>query len=421
MKVPTDKGDVEGVVNDRVVTFKGIPYAAPPVKNLRWQRPPPAMPWSGVRRCDKFGKSCIQPRFDEMDGTELVGEQSEDCLYLNVWATGGGTTARKPAMVWIHGGGFQISDGIASAYDGTQLALKGAVVVTFNYRLGHLGFFAHPALERETRGTRELRPARPDQGAEVGEEQHRRVRRRPRQRDDLRAVGRRRERADAVRVAGGAKPVRYYFSYVPVMLRPVWLHDVPHGGELVFPFDSGSRKRLQETRLELYATMYPDFVKWIGIERSELQFRGRPPRGGTTASDAVPSQGSAWTAHDGSRRGGALRQLAHAGLKLIGRALHRLLHPVASGAPRWLASRPRPYGCLAPASICALGACKVLAAHTRFLTSSGFARFSPAMIRGDRRGRARWSSLAQWLSAPWFAASLADAASPGQPSVAHAW
>lgn len=152
MKVTTDKGDVEGTVKDRVVAFKGVPFAAPPVSERRWQRPQPATPWTGVRRCDRFGKSCIQPVFPSMDGTEPVGEQSEDCLYLNVWTTGGGTAARKPVMVWIHGGAFQIGNGIASAYDGTRLALKGAVVVTFNYRLGHLGFFAHPALEREERG-----------------------------------------------------------------------------------------------------------------------------------------------------------------------------------------------------------------------------------------------------------------------------
>jgi len=152
MRVSTDKGEVEGTVEDRVVVFKGIPYAAPPVGDLRWQRPQPASPWSGVRKCDTFSKSCIQPVFASMDGTEPVGKQSEDSLYLNVWTTGGGTTARKPVMVWIHGGGFQIGDGVASAYNGTRLALKGAIVVTFNYRLGHLGFFAHPSLERETRG-----------------------------------------------------------------------------------------------------------------------------------------------------------------------------------------------------------------------------------------------------------------------------
>jgi len=148
MIVQTDKGKIEGTTRDGVTVFKGVPYAAPPVAELRWKPPKPAHPWSGVRKADSFSKACIQPVFASMDGMEPVGEQSEDCLYLNVWTPGGGE-AHKPVMVWIHGGAFQIGSGTARAYDGTPLARKGAVVVTLNYRLGHLGFFAHPALEAE--------------------------------------------------------------------------------------------------------------------------------------------------------------------------------------------------------------------------------------------------------------------------------
>lgn len=148
MIIETDKGKVEGITRDGVTVFKGIPFAAPPVRELRWDRPHDTEEWPGVRKADTFGKASIQPVFPSMDGTEPVGEQSEDCLYLNVWTTGGGATARKPVMVWIHGGAFRIGSGSSKVYDGSSLAKRGAVVVTFNYRLGYLGFFAHPALDQ---------------------------------------------------------------------------------------------------------------------------------------------------------------------------------------------------------------------------------------------------------------------------------
>jgi len=152
MSVQTDKGQLEGITKNGVTVFKGIPFAAPPVGPLRWKAPQPVAAWEGVKQAGTFGKACIQPVFESMDGAEPVGEQSEDCLYLNVWTTGGATDAQKPVMVWIHGGAFKIGDGASTMYDGTPLAQKGAVVVTFNYRLGHLGFFAHPALEKESPG-----------------------------------------------------------------------------------------------------------------------------------------------------------------------------------------------------------------------------------------------------------------------------
>jgi para-nitrobenzyl esterase len=149
MIVQTDKGKLEGTTHGDVTVFKGIPFAAPPVVELRWRPPQPVAAWGGVRKADKLGSACIQPVYGPMDGAEPVGAQSEDCLYLNVWTSGKPRIRPRPVMVWIHGGAFKIGDGASTMYDGSPLARKGAVVVTFNYRLGHLGFFAHPALERE--------------------------------------------------------------------------------------------------------------------------------------------------------------------------------------------------------------------------------------------------------------------------------
>jgi para-nitrobenzyl esterase len=154
MIVKTTKGRLEGITERGVNVFKGIPFAAPPVGDLRWQAPQEVAAWNDVRKADKFGRSCPQPVFPPIDGSEPIGKMSEDCLYLNVWTTHTelGPTIARPVMVWIHGGAYKIGDGISTVYDGSPLAKKGAVVVTFNYRLGHLGFFAHPALERENRG-----------------------------------------------------------------------------------------------------------------------------------------------------------------------------------------------------------------------------------------------------------------------------
>lgn len=154
MMIRTTKGKVEGAAANGVTVFKGIPFAKPPIGDLRWRPPEPMKSWEGTRRADSFGKACIQPVI-EMEGFEpiLPEDQSEDCLYLNVWtprASGSiETQALRPVMVWIHGGAFRIGEGSTPLYDGTALAKQGAVVVTFNYRLGHLGFFAHPALQKD--------------------------------------------------------------------------------------------------------------------------------------------------------------------------------------------------------------------------------------------------------------------------------
>ena len=142
--VRVDGGLIRGVNAAGVSSFKGLPYAAPPTGKLRWRPPQPASSWSGVRDATQFGPSCPQAQV----GNPFLppGTISEDCLYLNVY-TPARTAAMikgRPVLVWIHGGGL-VQDG-ARDYDGTKLAADGTVVVTINYRLGALGFFAHPAL-----------------------------------------------------------------------------------------------------------------------------------------------------------------------------------------------------------------------------------------------------------------------------------
>jgi para-nitrobenzyl esterase len=142
-----EQGVLIGRVDEGVSNFKGVPYARPPIGPLRWRAPQRAEPWSGERDAARVGAICIQP---PANGDPGVGPlpMSEDCLTLNVWAP----TERvgpRPVMVWIHGGGFNNGSGTADLYDGTNLAKRGVVVVTVNYRLGRLGFFDHPALAAE--------------------------------------------------------------------------------------------------------------------------------------------------------------------------------------------------------------------------------------------------------------------------------
>ena len=128
--------------NADVIAFKGIPYAAPPVGDLRWRPPQPADGWQGVRDASASGPICIQ------NGGQDV-PQDEDCLLLNVWAPRE-TDAPRPVLFWIHGGGYTGGSGSTAIYDGTQLAADGAVVVTINYRLNVFGFLAHSALSAES-------------------------------------------------------------------------------------------------------------------------------------------------------------------------------------------------------------------------------------------------------------------------------
>ncbi len=148
-KVSLDSGPITGAQQDGIWSFKGIPYAAPPVGGLRWKAPQPVAPWKETRACTAFGPACPQPK----EGAEFyldVGQESEDCLYLNVWSPAKASTERLPVMVWIHGGSFVTGAGSMEVYDGQNLAAKGVVVVTINYRLGALGFLAHPALSKES-------------------------------------------------------------------------------------------------------------------------------------------------------------------------------------------------------------------------------------------------------------------------------
>lgn len=137
--------------------FKGIPFAAPPVGELRWQAPQPVAKWDGVRDASKFGNVCIQPdgaargpRGMNIAVAPGSPPMSEDCLYLNVWTGAAAATERRPVMVYFFGGAFTEGAGSIPLYDGDALAQKGAVVVTMNYRLGPYGFFAHPALTADS-------------------------------------------------------------------------------------------------------------------------------------------------------------------------------------------------------------------------------------------------------------------------------
>jgi para-nitrobenzyl esterase len=150
-QVRTDKGTVEGATSTdaKVRIFKGIPYAAPPVGALRWKAPAPAARWNKAREATEFGARCMQGRiFDDMVFRD--NGPSEDCLYLNVWTPATSSTARLPVMVWIHGGGFAAGATSEPRQDGENLARKGVVVVSMNYRLGVFGFFSHADLAKES-------------------------------------------------------------------------------------------------------------------------------------------------------------------------------------------------------------------------------------------------------------------------------
>lgn len=147
LRVQTAAGTVEGSRDGDLAVFKGLPYAAPPVDALRWRPPQPATPWQGVRKADAFGKACMQaPGAALAAGAGDIGPMGEDCLTLNIWTPDTRSSARRPVMVWIHGGALVFGAGSQSLYDGQALAARGAVVVSLNYRLGPLGFFDHPAL-----------------------------------------------------------------------------------------------------------------------------------------------------------------------------------------------------------------------------------------------------------------------------------
>ncbi len=151
-RVTIDTGTLEGAVDSAtgVMVFRGIPYAAPPVGSLRWRPPQPAKHWAGVRPATQLGHNCVQHQpYSDID--PFTAGVSEDCLYLNVYTNSlDRRSAKRPVLVWIHGGGFWAGFGGEERHNGAPLAKKGAVVVTLNYRLGPFGFLAHPALAAES-------------------------------------------------------------------------------------------------------------------------------------------------------------------------------------------------------------------------------------------------------------------------------
>ena len=139
-------------LGDEVTVYRGVPFAAPPVGELRWRPPQPAPAWEGVRDATAAGAACMQRAIPAEVGRFYnpgVDRMSEDCLYLNVWSAAG-PGERAPVLVWIHGGGLSIGNGADITYDGTRLAQRGVVLVTINYRLGAFGYLAHPLLSAES-------------------------------------------------------------------------------------------------------------------------------------------------------------------------------------------------------------------------------------------------------------------------------
>jgi para-nitrobenzyl esterase len=137
-----------------ITVYKGIPFAAPPVGNLRWRAPKPPAAWQGIRKAETFSANCVQNIVNERKPWTYEfmahGGTSEDCLYLNIWTAAKSAREKRPVFVYIHGGGFNEGSGSVPAYDGEGLAKKGLVMVTVNYRLGVFGFFAHPELTKES-------------------------------------------------------------------------------------------------------------------------------------------------------------------------------------------------------------------------------------------------------------------------------
>ncbi len=138
-----EQGIVQGTIEDGLTIYKGIPFAAPPVGDLRWKAPQPAEKWDGVKMTTEFAPGPIQ-------GGNPPSGKSEDCLYLNVWTPAKSTDDKVPVFVWIYGGGFGAGATSETNYDGTNLAKKGVVLVSIAYRVGTLGFMAHPELSAES-------------------------------------------------------------------------------------------------------------------------------------------------------------------------------------------------------------------------------------------------------------------------------
>ena len=181
VQVRTTFGTLEGTTEKGTTAFKGVPFAAPPVGELRWRATQPPTPWNGVRKADKFSASCMQFKAGErLPWTRefmVQNDVSEDCLYLNIWTPRVDASANLPVIVYIHGGSFREGSGAVDVYKGSNLAAKQVVVVTINYRLGVFGFLADPELtaESETSFIRQLWLAGPDCRSSVGPRKYRSI------------------------------------------------------------------------------------------------------------------------------------------------------------------------------------------------------------------------------------------------------
>ena len=154
--VEVEGGKIRGVKEGEVFSFKGIPYAAPPVGENRWKRPQPVQPWEGIKNCTQFGNSAFQPPQEVVEGSKDTAEflvsnknYSEDCLNLNVWTKEGKTDEKRPVIVYVHGGAWVAGGSSCDVYNGVNIAKEGVVFVSINYRLGIFGWFAHSELIEE--------------------------------------------------------------------------------------------------------------------------------------------------------------------------------------------------------------------------------------------------------------------------------
>lgn len=141
-QIKTEAGWIQGTVTEDLTIYKGIPFAAPPVGDLRWKAPQPVDSWEGVKQTTEYAPAAFQ-------GGNPPSGKSEDCLYLNVWTPAKSAKDKIPVLVWIYGGGFSFGSTAEPGYDGTKLAKKGVVLVSIAYRVGQLGFLAHPELSAE--------------------------------------------------------------------------------------------------------------------------------------------------------------------------------------------------------------------------------------------------------------------------------
>ena len=148
--IKTEGGYVSGINQSGLLIYLGIPYAAPPTGDLRWRPPEAAKPWEGVYKADRFGPSCPQAVSKDFGPEWYPGNMSEDCLTMNIWTPAANSSEKLPVMVFIYGGAYIRGSSALPLYNGTALAKKGVIVATFNYRVGVLGYLAHPQLSKES-------------------------------------------------------------------------------------------------------------------------------------------------------------------------------------------------------------------------------------------------------------------------------